>query len=47
MEAMGGVRIREYFDAEHDHTMTVDYLINVKNALAKCAKYEEFIVDND
>ena len=34
MEAMGGVRIREYFDAEHDHTMTVDYTINVKNALA-------------
>ncbi len=47
MEAMGGVRIREYFDAEHDHTMTVDYVINVKNALVKCAKYEEFIVDND
>ena len=47
MEAMGGVRIREYFDAEHDHTMTVDYTINVKKALVKCAKYEEFIVDND
>ena len=47
MEAMGGVRIREYFDAEHDHTMTVDYTINVKNALTKCAKYEEFIVNND
>lgn len=47
MEAMGGVRIREYFDAEHDHTMTVDYLINVKNALAKCAKYEKFIVNKN
>ena len=47
MEAMGGMRIREYFDEEHDHTMTVDYKINVKNALIKCVKYEEFIVSND
>ncbi len=41
MEAMGGVRVREYFDDEDAHCTVVDYNIDVKKALAGHPEYEE------
>lgn len=45
MEALGGVRIRQYFE-EIDQTETVDYNINVKESLEKYKSvYEPYISD--
>lgn len=41
MEALGGVRVREYYDAENAQGTVVDYTIDVKKALAEHPEYEE------
>lgn len=43
MEALGGERIREYFDDKYDQCMVVDYKIHVKRALKEHSEYEELI----
>jgi hypothetical protein len=45
MEKFGGVRIREYFDAEEANCMVVDYNIDVKKALAEHADMEKLVKD--
>ena len=45
MEAMGGVRVREYFDDEDAHCTVVDYNIDVKKALADHPEYEEMTAE--
>ena len=42
MEALGGVRIREHYD-ENAGGIVVDYLIDVKKALAEHAEYESVV----
>ena len=44
MEAMGGVRIREYYDDQDAHCTVVDYNIDVKKALREHPEYEEKIL---
>ncbi len=44
MEALGGRRIREYYDDQDAHCTVVDYLINVRKALAEHAEYEESVL---
>ena len=43
MEALGGVRIREYYDEVYAHCIVVDYRIDVKKALAEYPEYEDMI----
>lgn len=43
MEALGGVRIREYEDEENAHCTVVDYIIDVKKALREHPEYESRI----
>lgn len=43
MEALGGKRIRTYFDDQNAHATVVDYCINVKKALEEHAEYEKLI----
>lgn len=46
MEALGGVRIREYYDETYAHCTVVDYTIDVKKALSGHAEeYENMISD--
>ena len=40
MEALGGERIREYYDDRFAHCTVVDYRIDVKKALAEHREYE-------
>ncbi|MBQ6159745.1 MAG: GNAT family N-acetyltransferase [Oscillospiraceae bacterium] len=40
MEALGGVRTREYFDEQYSHCVVVDYSIDVDKALAEHPEYE-------
>ena len=47
MEALGGVRVREYYDDVHEHCTVVDYTIDVKKALAEHADYEDRILCED
>ncbi len=42
MEALGGVRIRQYFDDVYAHCAVVDYDIDVKKALKEHSGYERF-----
>ena len=44
MEAMGGVRIREYYEDVYDHSILVDYTIDVEKALREHPEYEERIL---
>ena len=44
MEAMGGKRIREYYDDVNAHCTVVDYTIDVKNALAMHPELEAVII---
>ena len=44
MEALGGERLREYYDDKNAHCTVVDYNINVKKALAEHPEYEGLIV---
>ncbi len=41
MEALGGVRIREYYDDINAHCTVVDYNIDVKKALAEHKEFEQ------
>ena len=41
MEALGGVRVREYFDDEEAHCTVVDYNIDVKKALEEHKEFEK------
>ena len=43
MEALGGIRIREYDDAIYAHCTVVDYHIDVKKALLEHPEFEERI----
>ena len=45
MEALGGERIREYYDDEDAHCTVVDYNIDVKKALADHPEYEEMTAE--
>ena len=44
MEAMGGERIREYYDDVNAHCTVVDYNIDVKKALAEHPEFEARIL---
>jgi len=44
MEALGGVRVNQYFDDEYAHCEVVDYNIDVKKSLAEHSFYEDCIV---
>lgn len=44
MEALGGRRIREYFDNRFAHCTVVDYTIDVRKALAEHAEYEQYVL---
>ncbi len=45
MEALGGKRIREYYDEEFSHTTVVDYNIDVLKSLEKYKDvYEKFVL---
>ena len=43
MEALGGTRIREYYDGTYAHCTVVDYNIDVKKALLEHPEFEEMI----
>ena len=43
MEALGGVRVKEYYN-EDEKCVIVDYNIDVKKALLEHPNYEEFLV---
>ena len=43
MEALGGIRIREYYDDTYAHCTVVDYNIDVKKALLEHPEFEEKI----
>ena len=45
MEALGGVRVREYFDVVDSYTDVVVYNIDTGKALADYPEYEEMIAD--
>lgn len=45
MEALGGMRVREYFDDEDSNTDVVVYNIDTGKALAEQPEYEEMIAD--
>ena len=47
MEALGGKRIREYFDDQYAHCTVVDYVIDVRKALDEHAEYEEMVRSSD
>ena len=43
MEALGGIRIREYYDETYAHCTVVDYNIDVKKALREHPAFEGMI----
>lgn len=46
MEALGGERVRQYYDDENAHCEVVDYNIDVKKSLEKYRDFEEYIFDD-
>ena len=44
MEALGGVRVRQHYDDVYAHSTVVDYIIDVKKALAEHPEYESMTV---
>ena len=44
MEALGGVRVREYYDEINAHCTVVDYNIDVRKALEEHSEYEKKIL---
>ena len=44
MEALGGVRIRQYYDDVNAHCTVVDYDIDVNRALAEHPEFEDMIM---
>ena len=47
MEALGGIRIKEYFDDVYSHMNVVFYSINVKKALKEHQEYEQYLTDKN
>lgn len=47
MEALGGKRVREYYDDVNDHCVIVDYNIDVKKSLEEHSQYEKFISEKE
>ena len=47
MEALGGQRIRTYYDGEFAHCTVVDYTIDVRKALAEHAGYEASVLRSE
>lgn len=47
IEALGGIRINEYYDAQNAHCTVVDYTIDVKKALKEHSCYESSIIWQD
>ena len=47
MEALGGERVREYFDDQNAHCTVVDYRIDVRKALDEHAEFENLILTQD
>ena len=47
MEALGGVRTREYYDNVYAHCTVVDYHIDVRKALEEHPEYEEMTCGKD
>ena len=47
MEALGGERVREYFDDQNAHCTVVDYRIDVRKALNEHAEFENLILTQD
>ena len=45
MEALGGVRINEYYDDINAHCTVVDYNIDVKKALEEHIEFEKYILN--
>jgi predicted acetyltransferase len=45
MEALGGVRIREYYDETNAHCAVVDYNIDVEKALEGHKEYEKITIN--
>lgn len=45
MEALGGVKIREYFESEHDLCMVRDYEIDVDKSIAEHSDQYEHLVE--
>jgi predicted acetyltransferase len=45
MEALGGIRVREYYDDINAHCTVVNYNIDVKKALEEHSEYEKMVID--
>ena len=45
MEALGGVRIKEYYDDINAHCTVVDYNIDVRKALEEHTEFEKYILN--
>lgn len=45
MEALGGIRVREYYDDINAHCTVVDYNIDVKKALEEHSEYEKMVIE--
>lgn len=45
MEALGGKRVRTYFDDQYAHCVVVDYEIDVQQALAEHSEYEAVLCE--
>ncbi|MCR4910934.1 MAG: GNAT family N-acetyltransferase [Bacilli bacterium] len=43
IEALGGKRVKEYFNDEYTHSVIVDYIIDVKESLKNNKQFEEYI----
>ena len=46
MEALGGKRIREYFEDQYNHCVVVDYEIDVNQALEEHSEFEPFVLQD-
>ncbi len=44
MEALGGVRTREYYDSQYAHCTVVDYTINVQKAIKEYGGYYDQMI---
>ena len=47
MEALGGIRIKEYYDDINTNSIVVFYSIDVKKALKEHPEYEQYLTDNN
>ena len=45
MEALGGVRVKEYYDDINAHCTVVDYNIDVRKALEEHTEFEKYILN--